>query len=444
MRQFRAAVESGRTDALHGLYAPNAILAGAVPGRTLSAATPEGIVAELSAWWSTPGRVDDWSAVIADGGIDLVVERVDAASGECRTRQSHWLRTDPDGRIRSHIVYSQRPQHDRAAPADQAPSFLRGATARMLLARDGESGARLERAILDGGDSVVVKYLSPSTDWIMRATNDTGREAELWLDGPLRDLPGGLQCPVVAAERHGDVWVIAQRDVSGWLLAADRRIHRDEARRVIAAADALHRLFDGRAPAGACTLADRAAMFSPRLAATEWDGIDLVPKLVGRGWELFATATAGVADDDVVRTVLALVEDPGPLVAALERDGTTLIHGDFKPANVGLTPSDVIAIDWGMACRAPAEVELAWYLECGAPWIDASWDDLVAHWQTLRGAAFDPLRWQLALLLEVVISGWSWALFSLESPFPVERSRCAAALAAWLERAREALDAWSP
>jgi hypothetical protein len=34
-----------------------------------------------------------------------------------------------------------------------------------------------------------VKHISASFDWIMRATHDTGREAELWLGGYLSGPP---------------------------------------------------------------------------------------------------------------------------------------------------------------------------------------------------------------------------------------------------------------
>jgi hypothetical protein len=52
----------------------------------------------------------------------------------------------------------------------------------------------------------------------MRATHDTCREAELWLGGYLRDLPG-IDVPTTAVEREGDGWAIAQRDVSDALIA---------------------------------------------------------------------------------------------------------------------------------------------------------------------------------------------------------------------------------
>ena len=68
----------------------------------------------------------------------------------------------------------------------------------------------------------------------------------------------------------------------------------------------------------------------------------------------------------------------------------------------------------------------------------------LADWRELRGGDVDPDRLALALLFEVVLSAWSWARFSVESPFAVERARSSAALRTWLAHARGALERWTP
>jgi hypothetical protein len=358
-----------------------------------------------------------------DDALEIVVERTSA--GAASIRQRHWIHTGEDGRIARHYLYSERPRHGRSAG-------------------DGQSGARLERATLASGEAVVVKYVSSAESWMMRATHDTGREATLWTTGALRDLPRAIEVPILAAEPSGDGWMVVQRDVQGALIPTGHRLDHAAARRLLGAMDALHRHFQDDLPSGTCSLADRARLFSPGTARAEAGGDDLVPKLVGRGWEHFSEAARLAGGSDVTDTVLALIADPVPLVRALESGGTTLIHGDFQHANLGLGHDAVIVIDWGLACAAPPEVELAWYLECGAPAVDATWDAIVADWRRLRGADVDPDRFALALLFEVVLSGWSWALFSVESPFAAERARCAAALRTWLAHARDALERWSP
>jgi hypothetical protein len=422
-RTFRAAVETGRVVSLRELYAPEALLAGAVAGRGLSALGPSAIVAELAGWWDQPGHLAEWHVASGDDALEIVVERT--STGAASTRQRHWIHTGADDRIARHYVYSERPCHGRSRA-------------------EGQSGARIERVVVAGGEPVVVKYLSPATSWAMRATRDTGREATLWSTGALRHLPPPLDVPILAVEPWDDGWAVVQRDVEEELIPTARRLDHSAARRLLEAMVALHRHFDGDVPAAACSLADRARLFSPDTARAEARGDDLVPKLVGRGWQRFSEAALFAGGSDVTDTMLALVADPAPLVRALESGGTTLIHGDFQHANLGLGRDSVIVIDWGLACAAPPEVELAWYLECGAPAVDATWDALIADWRDLRGADVDLDRYALALLFEVVLSGWSWALFSVESPFAAERARCAAALRTWLGHARGALDRWSP
>ena len=72
---------------------------------------------------------------------------------------------------------------------------------------------------------------------------------------------------------------------------------------------------------------------SPRRSReAERDGLDLLPKQYEAFWEAFAEAV----DDDVAEAVLALVDDPAPLVAELDACGTTLIHADIRDEQIGL------------------------------------------------------------------------------------------------------------
>jgi hypothetical protein len=440
--RLRAAAEGGRLADLEAAYAPDARLEGAIPGRELAAVGRDAVVGELASWWAAGRSVDGWEVTQSRRGL-AIVDQGTRGSGDAarRYRLQHWLHLDPTGRVRRHYVYG-------AAPADRSlrsavPSFLGAARWREPIEGRGGSGARIERACLSRGEVVVVKYVTAATDWIMRATADHGREATLWTTGALHPGFGGPEYPVVDVEQVTDGWAIAFRDVDASLLPIGRRLRRGEARRLLAAAEALHRRFAGDVPMEACTLAARAATFSPDVAHRERAGDDLVPKLIGRGWPRFFAA-AERRDARLGATLRRLVGDPAPLIAELERDGTTLIHGDFKHAHLGFVDDRVIAIDWGLACRAPAEVELAWYLECGQPAVDARRADIVADWCALRGGAVDVQRLRLALLFEVVLSGWSWALFAAEAPDPQERAASSEALTWWLDQAAVALATWSP
>jgi hypothetical protein len=100
----------------------------------------------------------------------------------------------------------------------------------------------------------------------------------------------------------------------------------------------------------------------------------------------------------VAAIVLRLVENPAPLIDELTSDGTTVLHGDFYDSNLGLDGDRVIAIDWTMACRGPAEVDFAYYLHNFGFTPAERRDELITDWRAIRGDDFDERRLQLALL----------------------------------------------
>jgi hypothetical protein len=195
-------------------------------------------------------------------------------------------------------------------------SMLAGAVRREpLAAADGRSGSLLERVVLAGGETLVVKHVRPGGDWIMRATGDQGRAAELWASGVLARVPAVIEHAVLGAERAGAGWVVVMRDVSAGLVPDHIRLGRRESRRVLEAAAALHAAFWDEPPLALCSLADRYGLFAPATARREAGGADEVPKLIGRGWERFGE----VVPAEVAEPVLAVVERPEPFAAALAR-----------------------------------------------------------------------------------------------------------------------------
>ncbi len=75
---------------------------------------------------------------------------------------------------------------------------------RPLTAHVGESGAGLERWVLDDGGTLVVKRLAPDLDFLMALTHDTsGRELTLWQSGLLDHLTEGVEHAIVGGWRGG-------------------------------------------------------------------------------------------------------------------------------------------------------------------------------------------------------------------------------------------------
>jgi hypothetical protein len=319
-------------------------------------------------------------------------------------------------------------------------SLLAGARARTPLpTADGRSGSALERVTLADGRVVVVKRVAPAWDWIMRATNDRGRVAELWTSGLLARVPAEIEHGVLGVEADGESWLVVMRDLGATLLPEGARLTRAQHRHVLGAAAALHAAFWPAPPEPElCTLTDRYSFLSPDTARR--DRGPLASSIL-RGWERFAELVPA----DVGEAVLALARDPEPLAAALARFPATLIHGDLKLGNVGLAPGRVVLVDWGTQTGwAPPAVEWAWYLAINASSIDAGKDELLDDFRAAAGERHDEDALRLALLGGLVQLGWDKALQASEHPDAAVRAREADDLAWWVRQARAALEAWQP
>jgi aminoglycoside phosphotransferase (APT) family kinase protein len=124
-------------------------------------------------------------------------------------------------------------------------------------------------------------------------------------------------------------------------------------------------------------------------------------------------------------------------------DLATLLHGDLKVANVGFDGRRTVMLDWGtLTGTGPPAVEHAWYWAVNGAAVDASLDDLLADAAALLGSE-DRRALPLALLGALLQLGWEKAL-GATSDDPAVRARERARLAWWWERAKEALEAWSP
>jgi hypothetical protein len=310
-----------------------------------------------------------------------------------------------------------------------------------LAAADGRSGSLLERVVLAGGQTLVVKHVRDGGDWIMRATADHGRAATLWSRGVLARVPEVIDHAVVGAEQVEGGWVVIMRDVSAALVPEHARVSRADSGRVLEAAAALHAAFADDPPLRLCSLADRYGFLSPATARREAGGADEVPRLIGRGWERFAE----VAPAEVAGPVLAVLEGPASLAAALSRFPSTLVQGDLKLGNLGFFGDRVVMLDWGTQTGwAPAAVEVAWYLAINWSRIDATREQVLDDFRAAEGDRHDEDALRLALLGGLVQLGWDKALHASGHPDPAVRAREAADLAWWTARARDALAVWSP
>lgn len=201
------------------------------------------------------------------------------------------------------------------------------------LGERGASGNALERVALRDGRVLVRKQVSPKWDWISRATRDDGRALAMWRGGVFERMPAEVDHATVGVERTDEGWAIYMRDVSTCLFPPEGRVAAREVRRVVGGLAALHRAFVGHRVEGLCSLVDRYHLLSPRTAERETARGNPAGPLITRCWD----ALVDMTPPDVSDPVLALAQDPTPLAAELSKREQTLVHGDARLWNMGLS-----------------------------------------------------------------------------------------------------------
>jgi hypothetical protein len=281
---------------------------------------------------------------------------------------------------------------------------------------DTKSGARFERVVI-GGERFVLKHQDPRDDWLLRAAGDTGRTyVRLWESGLLDRMPPVIDHAVVAAGFDGTEGLVLLRDVSAALLEPDVAFTPAQHTRYLEHMAALHAAFWGwQDDVGLTPLARRYLLFSPAVAEAEAarGSTALVPRVMAQGWQTLPEVSPGLA-----RVVLPLLADQTPLLAALARVPHTLVHGDWKAANLGShADGRTVLLDFG---EAPGEAsplaDVTWYLALNAALLPEGKDDALASYRrALEGQGVATGEWwdralALELLATMVQFGWEKAL----------------------------------
>lgn len=438
---LRDAATAGSHDELAGLYCEQAVLDANLPGGRHRIRGSAAIGGWLATRWRGPAELAEWTVGVHPAGFELWAERIDSA-GVSRTRQ--YARVE-SGHITRHWIYAAPPHTPPSGQGGDGgvhldPRLLAGlgevVKHEPLISR-GWSGNILERVVLADGSRLVAKRIVPGSNWIDRHTADDGREALLFRSGVLDRVQAAIDHTIVAAERDGDAWWVVMTDVSDSLLSDEKRLSRPESLRVFAAANQMWDEFWDEEVEHLCPLRDRLSLFFPAISESERAGLDLLPKQYEVFWEAFAEAV----DFDVAEGVLGLQQDPGPLVAAVEALGTTLIHADIRDEQIGLTGDRLILLDWGLATQGHPVVDFAWSI-CHNGWrTDASHDELVEDFRRVRGEHDDPRANELIGLLGLLMYGWVFGHSAAYHPNPTERDWAREELAWWVPQARRGLEA---
>jgi len=437
---LREALQSGDTRPLAAAHAEDALLDLSVQGERSLLRGADAIAARLERLWPGRGRLVEWVLAPARNGCAVWSERVAEDGSATRQRQYVQLR---GGAIGRHWVFGAPPRTTAPELAGtEAPALFERlcVTERQSLLSTGWSGNRLERLRTAERRTLIAKRIDPSADWIGRNSGDQGREGLLFTEGLFERMPPAIDAAVVAAEHEGDAWWVVLRDVSDRLLDADSPISRDQNRRVLRAANAMWEQFWGERHDFLCDSGARIALARPQVAELERDAVDLLPKQFEAAWEAFAEAV----EDDVAQPILALLDDPSPLVSRLESHGTTLLHGDLRDEHIGFDDGALIVLDWGVATQGHPVLDLAWYMVHDVWRTEATHDEVVEDFRRARGERDDPCAVDLLGLLGLMMYGWIFGLCAVIHTDSAERRWAREELAWWVPRARHSLETWSP
>jgi hypothetical protein len=303
--------------------------------------------------------------------------------------------------------------------ASSAAELLAGATSRTpMSAADGKSDVPMERVVIDGA-SYVVKQLSPTLDWISRATGDyVARVLTCWRTGILDRLPDCLDHTIeaVAFDLETNTTTLLMRDVAETLVPeGDGAVPIEQHRRFIDHMTQLHATFWGEAGSlpELTAMSVRYTALSVLTAETEaaLGSGAVVPALLPAGWQ----ALEDVAPE-AARIARALHADPYPLIAALDATPKTLIHADWKMGNLGShADGRTVLIDWQWPGVAAPCIDLMWYLAINAARLPEPREDTIAAYRDAlgrHGIATEPWfdrQLSLATLGAFVQLGWNKA-----------------------------------
>ncbi|HVU74019.1 MAG TPA: phosphotransferase [Mycobacteriales bacterium] len=296
---------------------------------------------------------------------------------------------------------------------------LLGAAARTVMAQneDGKSSATFARVTVDGRPHVV-KHISYDTDWVMRATHDTGlpRVARLWANGVFDDIADVIDTAVVACSfdpSTGDTEIL-MHDVGDHLLRDGTAISVGAHAGFVDGMAALHATTWGLEDRiGLTTSAQRWTILPPTLTVSEAArGFTTgVPSILAAMWHRLSETAP-----DAHAVLAALAADPTPLVRALATTPRCLVHGDWKGGNLGRhADGRTILLDWAFPGIDAPLADLAWYLGVNCDRLPESKEATIERYRAaLEARGIDTAPWwdrqlPLALMGHAVQMAWSKA-----------------------------------
>jgi hypothetical protein len=306
---------------------------------------------------------------------------------------------------------------------------------------DGWSGASMT-LLRRGSERYVLKRDSLAADWIARATADGPVLREAWFAEYGPALPSPVRAPYIGVGLDGATFGILMPDLTGVLFDWDAPIAVEQLDRVLGGLVAIHSgAWDARDLVGApwCPLRERITLICRTSLERPGPARDAVAERLLPGWDAWdRLATPGARD-----VIASLAADPRPLLKVLDRQPSTLIHGDLKLANAGIeADGSIVIVDWQMVMLAPIAIELGWFLVSNVASLPLAADEVIERYRSklaeVGGAAFDDGGVHAAILVGLLLRGWRKGADTEAGVIHASGVSAADDLAWWCDRAVEA------
>lgn len=333
------------------------------------------------------------------------------------------------------------------------------------------SGNTLEQVYATHADRqvrFVLKHFDSERDWIMRLTHDSEvREVALFRGGVFARIPDLVIVPIVAAAREEQSWASLMLDVSDVLVPATHEpIEVMDLKRFLDHLALIHARFMEdesllKPALGLSSLRDFISILSPSVVHREVEQGRTHPvlEMALRGWEIFEH----MAPPEAVRIVKKAQQDLRPLLRALARAPRTLVHGDYKFANLGSwspQPSPqplprekgegnaeggfeprTIILDWQDATFGSPLLDIAYMLAINAARMPISKEEAIQMYReslASYGYPYQPHAWTRDLEVALLAGGamrliWQKAL-GTQADDPALRAREEAEVQWWSEQ----------
>jgi hypothetical protein len=408
------------------LYSPDAVLEVHLAGIDTIVRGSVDIAAYFSERLPTGARVNTLSARDSPGGIEL---RIEVKTKDDLTLRERHLVHVRDNRIEMHVVYPERVPFQVGDVALGATTGVVESAIERVPLTSGFSGAPLEKVLLRDGRALIVKHIAQRWSWVMRATNDDGREASIWTQG--RRAAPNIETAIVESVRLRDRWLLYMDDVTDPVSKVAAMSLSEEVVLLQRIASAFG---EPSSAAQLCSLNDRLSLFSPATAKKEFDGTDLGPKIIGRGWQLIRD----LIPTDLFHIAHGLASTPGPLAQALATSPSALLHGDLRPGNFGVKGDRVVIIDWGLAMWGPPALDVIWYL-FNRRWASSLERGLAVAREVLR-KPLDETAFDLSIVATFIQVCPYFGFNVVHEPNPAARVKAAKDLTSWVAAVERSLD----